>query len=313
MPEELEREKIEEQKKKEAEKNSEQKNIEEQKKEVAEAYGIDLSDIEHVQLENGKEFFKFYNPKTRQVKMIENRDYNNGISEQFKSIQQELSFTQSKDNNSNANAIYDYNSAYKNIELTLIPMQELKSNKYKYMRQINALSTIDRKKVKALIKSSKQLNLEYINLENAIGIDDNHNVIDVTYDYGTNTAVIKNAKVLNYQDQKDYSDNEDINIEISAEEFDSVVSAIEVTDEGPVFSSDGTINLHDEVIDNKTLKDYYNMPEAIDKLEVSNKRRFIIHGIIKALQRRMAMKKANVKEKQKVKVLVNQNKYGAAA
>lgn len=308
MPEELEREKIEEQKKKE-----QPKDIEKQKEEVAQAYGIKLSDIEHVRLENGKEFFKFYNPKNRQVKMIENRDYNNGISEQFKSIQQELSFTQSKDEKDNANAIYDYNSAHKNIELALIPMQELKSNKYKYMRQINALSTIDRKKVKALIKSSKQLGLQYINLENAIGIDGNYNVIDVTYDFGTNTAVIKNAKVLNYQDQIELNDNEEINIEISAEEFNNIVSSIEINENGPVLSSSDKINIHGEVIDGKTLNDYFNMPEAIDKLEVSNKRRFIIHGIIRALERRMALKKENTLEKEKIKILTNKNNQGAAA
>lgn len=314
MPGELESKKIAEQKRVEEQKKKETpKDIEEQKKEVAQAYGIKLSDIEHVRLENGKEFFKFYNPKNRQVKMIENRDYNNGISEQFKSIQQELSFTQSKDEKGNANAIYDYNSAHKNIELALIPMQELKSNKFKYMRQINALSTIDRKKVKALIKSSKQLGLQYINLENAIGIDDSYNVIDVTYDFQTNKAVIKNARVLNYQDQIDLSDNEEINIEISAEEFNSVVSSIEVNENGPVLSASDTINLHGEVIDGKTLTEYYNMPEAIDKLEVSNKRKFIIRGIIRALERRMSLRKENTLEKEKVKVLTNTNNPGAAA
>lgn len=287
--------------------------IEEQKKEVAKAYGISLSDIEHVQLDNGKEFFKFYNPKNRQVKMIENRDYNNGISEQFTSIQQELSFTQGKDDKDNANAIYDYNTEHKNIELQLIPMQELKSNKFKYMRQINALSTIDRKKVKALIKSSKQIGLQYINLENAIGIDENYNVIDVTYDFANNKAVIKNAKVLNYQDQIDYSDNEEINIEISAEEFDSVVSNIEVNDDGPTLTEADTVNLHEETIDGKTITDCYRMPELVDKLEVSAKRRFIIRGIVKALERRLALKKNNSLEKEKVKVLTNKNNPAAAA
>lgn len=310
MPEELDTKKTEEEKKKKEEEN---KSLEEQKKEVAEAYGISLSDIEHVQLENGKEFFKFYNPNTHTVKMIENRDYNNGLSEQFKSIQQELSFAQGKDERDNAGAIYDYNSAHKNIELSLIPLQELKDNKYKYIRQINSLSTIDRKKVKALIKSSKQLGLEYINLENAIGIDDSHNVIDVKYDFVTNTAIIKNAKVLNQEDQKDIADDEEINIEISVEEFDAVVSSINVDENGISLGETDNINLHGETINGKELNEYYNMPEAIDKLEVSNKRKFIIRGVIAALTRRLHMKKENTLEKQKVKVLTNNNGANAAA
>ncbi len=298
--------------KKEETKKEKPKSIEEQKKEIAKAYKINFSDIEHVQLENGKEFFKFYNPKTRQVKMIENRDFNNGLSAQYKSIQQELSFTQGSDDKDNANSIFDYNRSHKNVELALIPMQELKSNRFKYIRQIRALSTIDRKKVKALIKSARQLGLQYINLENAIGIDDNYNVIDVTYDFKTNTAVVKNAKVLNYQDQKDLSDNEDIKVEIPDEEFNMAVADITIDENGPALTDKDTLTLRGEAIDGKTISDCYNMPEAIDRLQASNKRKYIIGGIVKALQRRISLKKQNVKEKVKVKVLNNKRQKPAA-
>ena len=103
---------------KEKEKKQEQSKTEEQKKkELAQAFGIDLKDIEHVFLDNGREYFKFVNPKDKTVRMIENINYNNGMDIQFKSIQHELAFTQGQNKKENAQDIFEHNSQYNNIEL----------------------------------------------------------------------------------------------------------------------------------------------------------------------------------------------------
>ena len=104
---------------------------EEQKASLAKTFGLDLSDIEHVKLENGKEFFKFIDPETREVKMVENLEHNSSMMSSFESVQQELSFFQGKDQKKNARDIYEYNMKNKNIELKLVSLSELKNNKYR--------------------------------------------------------------------------------------------------------------------------------------------------------------------------------------
>lgn len=294
-------------------KENKNKDKEKQKEAVAKKYGISLADIEHVELDNGKEFFKFYNPKDRSVKMIENIDYDHGLSTQFKNIQQELSYTQGSNERDNAEAIYEHTSEHKNIELNLIPIVELKSNRFKYMRMINSLSTIDRKKVKALIKSSKELKLRYINIENAIGIDEQNSVIDVKFDYMNNRAVIRNAKVLNYQDHKEYADNTEEVLEISEEEFNQIANGITISDDVPVVTeADERIIVHGEEISINTAIQIYDYPETIDKMNLSTKQKGIYHGIVAALKRRLNIKN-NSKKNQKVKVLKNKDDHRTAA
>ena len=58
---------------KEEKKEKQSNSKEQQMQEVAQIYGISLSDIEEVHLENGKEYFKFYNPEDKTIRMIENR------------------------------------------------------------------------------------------------------------------------------------------------------------------------------------------------------------------------------------------------
>ena len=108
--------------------------------EIAKSYGIKTNDIKHIILDNGREFLKFYDSNNQKTRMIANN-----VVGEFQSIQQELSFTQSNSNKGDS-------ASYLDRELVLVPMDELKNNRFKYMRQINRLSTIDRKKVKALIK-----------------------------------------------------------------------------------------------------------------------------------------------------------------
>lgn len=288
-------------KKDNAEKNKKKKNQSENqiKEEVAKKYGISLADIEHVVLDNGKEFFKFYNPKTREVKMIENIDYNSGLSEQFKDIQQELSFTQGKDARNNAEAIYEYSSDNKNVELDLISIVDLKNNGLTYRRAIRSLSTVDRKKVKALIKSCEDLNLRYINIANAIAIDDENKVIDVTYDYTKNQATIRNAKVLNYQDHTEYSEQNDQSITISDNDFDKAVEQITISDDVPVVTDAEEIVISGEKIDVQKVITCYEMPEAVEKLDLTPKQKYIYHGLVAALGRRLASKRMT-KQHQKV-------------
>ena len=305
----LEEEKIKKQKEEETKKS---KDADAKKEEVAKAFGISLADIEHVELNNGKEFFKFYNPKDRSVKMIENIDYGHNLSMQFKNIQQELSFAQSQDERDNAEAIYEHSTAHKNREIDLISMTELRSNRFKYIREINRLSAIDRKRVRALIKSSEQLQLRYINIENAIGIDEDNNVIDVRFDYINNRAIIRNAKVLNYDDHKEYTDSDDNVMTVSDEEFDNAASQITVVDDEPTITeADERLTVGGEDISLNTAVQLYQVPEAIDKMDMSPRQRHIYRGVVAAIKRRVNKNKL-AKTNQKQKIYTKKDEHRAA-
>lgn len=289
-----------------------EKNKEEQRQEIAKVYGLSLADIEHVVLQSGKEFFKFYNPKDRSVKMIENRDYGINMSQSFKTIQQELSFTQGKDAKENAEEIYNHNLEYKHVELSLVPVTELKGNKYKYIRQINRLSTIDRKRLMALLKSADEIELAYINIENAIGIDSEHQVIDVDYDYKNNHAVIKKARVLSYQDNKEMIDEDNIVVEISDADVDLVISEIIVADDLPTITEPKEIMVAGERVNTKTIIDCYNTPEIIDRINLNKKQKKIYTRIINAVKQKIQKRKKE-KSNQKVKTLTKNDNNRSVA
>lgn len=288
------------------------KKKEEQRQEIAKVYGLSLADIEHVVLQNGKEFFKFYNPKDRSVKMIENRDYGVNMSQSFKTIQQELSFTQSSDAKENAEEIYNHNLEYKNVELSLVPVTELKGNKYKYIRQINRLSTIDRKRLMALLKSADEIELTHINIENAIGIDMYHQVIDVDYDYKNNHAIIKKARVLSYQDNNEMVNEENIVVEISDADIDLVINEIIVADDLPTIIEAKEIMVAGEKISTKTVIECYNTPEIIDRINLNNKQKTIYRKIISAIKKKIQQRN-KVKDNQKVKTFTKKDNKRSAA
>lgn len=291
-------------------KKEDEKSVEEQKKDIAKAFGISLSDIEHVEIDNGKEFFKLYDAKTNTVRMVENRDHNNNLSKQFKSIQQELSFSQGANEGENAREIFEYNREHKNTEIELTSVAEIKANKSKYLGKISALSTVDQMKARALLAGIDAAEIEFINFENAIGIDSKHHVVDVRCDFATGKAELRDAKVLNYEDKKVAVDEDEFTVEITDSEFDGLVEDIVISEDTPVVTEAEDLNVKGEVISTKTVIDAYEMPEAVDKMDLSDKQRTIVRGLVAALKRKIAK---NVAANKKEKVFVLENNGGRPA
>lgn len=289
---------------KENEKKQEQSKTEEQKKkELADAFGIDLKDIEHVFLDNGREYFKFVNPKDKTVRMIENINYNNGMDIQFKSIQHELAFTQGQNKKENAQDIFEHNSQYNNIELKLITVTELKSNRFTYNREINSLNAVNKKKLKALLKYSKQLKLKLINIENAIGINQNNEVIDVAFDYVNNKAQIKSADTITYTNTNEMHEEVKAVIDIPNETFDQLISGIDIIGDEIVVNDSKNIVVNGETIKISELVNCYNMPEIMERSDMNNNKKSIMQGLLSAIHRKQQVK-SNTMTKQKQKVLV---------
>jgi hypothetical protein len=285
-----------------------------QKEEVAKVYGINLSDIEEVVLPNGKEYFKFYNPEDRSLRMIENRrDYKN-LSQQFKEIQEKLGFSQGIDDKQNAKAIFDYQLKYNNIELNLIPIRELKNNKGAYKHLFNGLDIHAKKAIRVLLENMDFLDLEYINLENMLGIDKNRNVIRAEYDYQTGKCKLMAAEVRNYETDKVTVDSNGYIFEISDAEFDAAIETIDVAGDDPNIIEEHEINgierknttIHGREVNLSYAVHAYKYPEIIEKSDMSRDDKFLYRGIIAAIHRKRQRILAMYNSKQYV--LKNQNK-----
>lgn len=279
------------------------KTKEEQKKEVAQAYGVNLKDIEHIKLETGLELFKLFNPKDRSVKLVSVYDSNGNANDMFKKSQSGLSFANSSDEISNANNIFEHNMKYKNNELSLVTMAEFKSNRFKYMKIIRGLKTVIRCKVKALLKGAKKgnLDLKYINFENGIGIDSNGVLIDIAYNYVNNNAVIKQGSVLNSGDKK-FDINTDVDsITLSEEDLGNLMEYITVTDDGLSLISDKQLNIKGENISTKLLVEMYNYPELASKLNLTPTQKEIythLYNFINKKSGSQNKQSSNTKQKQ---------------
>ena len=311
----LEAEKKEEKKKQEEKEMAGRTEDEKKKSELAKKYGIRLEDIEHVKLDNGKEFFKLVDPKDQSVVMYENIRYNNSLVEQYSSIQQELSAAQGMDERGNAREVHK-KEAKDRLEVNLIPIQEFKSNRFKYLPLLQRrISSVDEGKIKAILaleQNSRVLNIKYINIENAFGIDERNNVITADFDYANNRAHIKNAETLVYDKENVDVEKVELEVTISDEEFDKLIAGFDFDDENIVANDGDNLTIADETVSVEQVKTMYNMPESIDKIATSKKQAMIYHGIVSALNRKLAQKKKTPTNAKK-KVLTKNTKPASPA
>lgn len=297
---------------------------EQQKQDVAEIYGISLADIEEVRLADGKEYFKFYNPEEKTVRMIENRRDGKNLSEQFKEVQQTLSYSQGDNSAKNARAVFDYQLRYQNIELSLIPIRDLNDNRSKYRYLFDGLDPEKKKEIRVLLENIDYLNLEYINIENTFGIDNKHRVIDANYNHQTGKCDLKAAQVKSYDDKKMSDSDADYSFDISDEEFDAAIEDIDVSSDTPTIHEAEEVNgIESTKTNTSTIRgrqinwaftlQAYQYPEIIERSEMADYDKQIYHGLIRAIQRKRAKKHSMTNQKQYVlKQNQNNNRSQAA-
>ena len=296
-----------------------QNSTEEAKKDMAQIYGLKLSDIEEVKLPNGKQYLKFYNPEDRSVRMIENSATVGDLSDQFKNIQSRLAASQGENDRENARAIFDYQLKYKNIELQLIPVRELKNNRMAYKYLFDNLDLNEKKAVRALLENMDALELEYINVKNAIGINKNNEVKNSVYNPTTNKCDILTAEVQSYDSDKTVFNDDIESFDISNDEFDKAIETIDISSDIPTVNEEYEANgkpkapsdivVRGRAFNTNLIIQSYMYPEVIDREEMSAMDKFILRGIIAAIARK---KQKRLNNANKVKVLTNnQNKQAA--
>ena len=299
---------------------------EQTKQDMAKVYGISLTDIEEVILPNGKEYFKFYNPQERTIRMIENRRDTGNLSEQFKAAQLTISASQSENERQNARAVFDHQLKYQNIELNLIPIRELKGNRSAYKHLFDSLTPERKKTVRVLIENMDFLELEYINIENSIGIDRDNNVISADYNALTGQCELRAAEIRNYADKKMDTDDVSYTFDISDEEFDAAIADIDVSDDMPIVTEGYEIEgeqkstsqtsqptVRGTRINLNFAVQAYQYPEIIGRSEWSDIEKMIYRGIIAAIHRKRQQRLGMHKNKQYVLTPKKPNQYQQAA
>ena len=282
----------------------------EQKEQLAKEYGLNLEQIKHIKLDNEKEFFEFINPKNKQVKMVENIDYKKGLKEQYEDSQETLAMSKGDDASENAENTFKHNLKYKNKETELVSLEEYKNNRYHYSKKIRELDTITKNKIIALLYMKDQLKLEYFNIENGIGVNDQQEVIDVKYDFVNNKAEFVNPLTISYNNS--LQDNQDLDfddVDLSSIDIDGLLDQLEISDVEATVSESKKIDVSGVTIDSKVVAQVYDTPEILDRDNTINKKqRTIYKAILDRLLRKKNIKQTKKNQKQLVYKKKDNNK-----
>ena len=271
---------------------------------ISKKFGVDINEIEHKYLNNGKEIFAFYDSKIGRKRLIEN-PINGTLVEFLKEEQNNNGNFQSNDFKANSNAILNETSKEKNIELQMIYIEDL----YKYKEIINNMDEKDIICLNELLKNREKLNIKYINLENILALDKDGKIIEGAYNDEKQKAEVQIPKEANYRAKEISNENNDIssngyNGDLYVDDNSNINDFNEFEDIPAIISAEGIDPaMREEVAAN--LKKYYKNPDEMLALEPLEREYY--EKLVRILAEKIELKKEN----QKVMTLKNpDNKWG---
>lgn len=260
---------------------------------IASTYGIDISKIEHKYLENGKEIFYFYDMKLGRNVILENKKEGITLVEQLKKMQAQNQKFQTGTDEQNTNEMLNEQQNKENIEMKLISLNELQN----HMNEIQNMSIEEAQKLNFLIRNSDQLRINYINIENLVGIDIYGKLLEVRYDKENNRYMINEPMSANYdEEQINTSDRIDENY-TKSEQYNSLQSDYE--DKPEITPQEEYEALSDQV--KEQIQKYYEYPELLEMLpeeERAKWQRYI--DIYTKIKEQEQIQKEQNKPKQKI-------------
>lgn len=224
----------------------ESKQTEEEK--IAAAYGIDVSDVERIQLSSGKIVFKFYSQNINEYVLLENDEKNNSLEEQLKEMQKQSVKFQQYSDVINTNVMLENERINDNNNLEMFPFSELNS----HPERLNGLSIKQIKNLQELAIKKDELGLTFINFENGIAMTDDGKVYESMYDEEKSKSVVVEKNSVNEKNKeisdmkKDPSYSEDL--------------------EKTLILNKENINKSNSEIDPNKAQLYYDYPELLQSL-----------------------------------------------
>ena len=231
-------------------------------KEIANTLGVDISKIEHKILDSGIEIFSFYNPENGKQVILENKKDGVSLVEQLKQIQEENTKYQSSNNEKNTTSILNDQRIKENIELKLIPIEEINE----YLGQVKNLTVEDYKKLVFIIKNADELHINYINVENLFGLSKDGKI----YEARTNS---NKELQIGEPDNAIYNESKiDVSDEVNNNELDNAYEDNpNIKEELPEELQEGlSFEELDEEVKEKTIMLYEN-PDKLEKLPEEEK------------------------------------------
>lgn len=271
---------------------------------ISKKFGVDINEIEHKYLNNGKEIFAFYDSKIGRKRLIEN-PINGTLVEFLKEEQNNNGNFQSNDFKANSNAILNETSKEKNIELQMIYIEDL----YKYKDIINNMDEKDIICLNELLKNREKLNIKYINLENILALDVDGKIIEGKYNEEKQKAELQSPKGANYNEQEISNENNDVSSNEDNEDLYNMEDANNLEynefEDIPDIINEEEIDqaMRQKVAEN--LKKYYKNPDAMLTLEPLEREYY--EKLVSILSEKIELKKEN---KQVMTLKNTENKWG---
>ena len=267
--------------------DEEAKKVSDQKDLISKVYGIDIEDIEHKYLQNGKEIFAFYDSKLNRKRVMENVNEQT-LTEQLKKMQNDNENYQTENYSENSEQTLK-DQAYENkSELQMIYIPDVED----YKVQINALDNEKLNSFRELLAKADALQLTYINIEEQIALDKDGKIWESTYNKKEGKSIVETPQSYRYNE--DEMSNEDTtynNIDSIKEENgkeseevkEEVIEEIneeyfnEYEDMAELIDAEYKTYYVNVKVDKKAIfekiKEYYKNPELMDKL-VGNEKEF---------------------------------------
>lgn len=231
-------------------------------KEIANTFGVDISKIEHKILDSGIEIFSFYNPENGKQVILENKKDGVSLVEQLKQIQAENTKYQSNNNEKNTTSILNDQRIKENIELKLIPIEEINE----YLGQVKNLTVEDYKKLVFIIKNADELHINYINVENLFGLSKDGKIYEARTNSNKELQIGEPNNAIYNESKIDVSD------EVNNNELDNAYEDNpNIKEELPEELQEGlSFEKLDEEVKEKTIMLYEN-PDKLEKLPEEEK------------------------------------------
>lgn len=163
---------------------------------LGKAYGIDMTNIEHIKLDNGLEVLTFYDDRLGRKRFIGYNDAKSLVTE-FANIQNNNVMFQSDDYVKNAENIAKAEAGkYLDKELDMVDIETIKSEYYEQIKRIKDQDPREVQRLNELLKEAEKRRIKFINIENMVALDEDGNVIETHYDKQTDKVMLETPETM---------------------------------------------------------------------------------------------------------------------
>lgn len=220
-------------------------------KQLAETFDVAEKNIKEETLKDGKTLYVLYSEKLGRNIVLEDGANNKNLLDEINELK-EKNIEKDDTIDDNYEELIDDKILNQNLEVSFVPINELNN----YMSTIKDLSPNKIDELDCIVKNAASLNIEYINLDNIVGLDKQGKIFEAYYD----------------SDAKEYkiSGTKDDLIEESVEDKDNNIGAI-IDDEDLESMLNEKKSEQDEINNDKELENSKVLVKEYNETKNNNK------------------------------------------